>query len=83
MAQNKNPHWPARAWPEPQRHRPAHHPRRVLGTGHGDLRRAGRLTDRALAGQVTGMDTLNNIIQLTIVLSAVTVIFAVMAGVLP
>jgi hypothetical protein len=29
------------------------------------------------------MDTLNNIIQLTIVLSAVTVIFAVMAGVLP
>jgi len=32
---------------------------------------------------VTGMDTLNNIIQLTIVLSAVTVIFAVMAGVLP
>ena len=29
------------------------------------------------------MGTLNNIIQLTIVLSAVTVIFAVMAGVLP
>ena len=29
------------------------------------------------------MDTLNHIIQLTIVLSAVTVIFAVMAGVLP
>ena len=29
------------------------------------------------------MDTLNNLIQLTIVLSAVTVIFAVMAGVLP
>jgi hypothetical protein len=32
---------------------------------------------------VTGMDTLNNIIQLTIVLSAVAMILAVVSGVLP
>jgi hypothetical protein len=32
---------------------------------------------------VTGMDTLNNVIQLTIVVAAVAVLFGVMAGVLP
>ena len=32
---------------------------------------------------MTGMDTLNNIIQLTIVLSAVAMILAVVSGVLP
>jgi hypothetical protein len=32
---------------------------------------------------VTGMDTFNNIIQLTIVLSAVAMILAVVSGVLP
>jgi hypothetical protein len=32
---------------------------------------------------VTGMDTLNNIIQLTIVLSAVAMILAVVSEVLP
>ena len=32
---------------------------------------------------MTGMDTLNNVIQLTIVVAAVAVLFGVMAGVLP
>ena len=82
MAQNKNPHW-ARKGHGRSLSGPADRPRRVLGTGHGDLRRADRLTDRALTGQVTGMDTLNNIIQLTIVLSAVAMILAVVSGVLP